>query len=68
MPIEDSDKIVAAILVASYASKRTDVETIQDFARAYDKMMLELEKLPHLKKGNFASALGATIRNKKGEG
>lgn len=67
MPIDDFDKIVAAILTVRYATKRMGVESHQDFVEAYDKMLLELEKLSRLKKGDYAGALDAEMQHHKGE-
>jgi IS1 family transposase len=61
----DTNKIVAAILAASYTAKDSANVDPTDYVRAYQEMLAELESVDKSTKINSAGALDAKAQFKR---
>jgi hypothetical protein len=63
--MDDTDKIVAAILAAAYASKNIGATNATQFVQALEEISSEMMRREKEKSGDFAGALELAIENKK---
>ena len=63
--MSDTNKIVAAILAASYTAKDSANVDPTDYVRAYQEMLAELESVDKSTKTNLAGALDGKAQFKR---
>ena len=63
--MSDTNKIVAAILAASYTAKDSANVDPTDYVRAYQEMLAELESVDKSTKSNLAGALESKAQLKR---
>ena len=63
--MSDTNKIVAAILAASYTAKDSANVDPTDYVRAYQEMLAELESVDKSTKSKLAGALESKVQLKR---
>jgi len=63
--MSDTNKIVAAILAASYTAKDSANVDPTDYVRAYQEMLAELESVEKSGKGDFSGAVEIKTQPKR---
>ena len=63
--MSDTNKIVAAILAASYTAKDSANVDPTDYVRAYQEMLAELESVDKSTKSNLAAAIESKAQLKR---